>query len=137
MSAEQQRLVHLFLCEHALEVWEQHYPPGTRSSYQETVTGTIQELDVGLPREALGSIKKGKDIANIASRYSEPKVALQDDDVKFPEDAEFAYYAIYNAFQLHVVGEKIDTWLIVNQALSTVEPSQVLVALQNAVNHVG
>jgi hypothetical protein len=134
MSAEQQRLVHLRLLDHALKIWEQHYPAGGRPTYRETVTGTIQELDVQLPFEALTAVREQCDLANIAVRYQEPIVSLQDCDLKLPEAAEFAYYAIYNAFRLHAMGCKIDPWLVVNQVLSAVGEEQAVSVLEAAVN---
>ena len=133
MSANQQRVVHLRLLERAVSVWEEHYPPNSCPTYQETVTGTIQELDVGLPREALTAIHKLCDLANIAGRYREPIVALQDDDLELPDPVEFAYYAVYNAFRLHVLGRDIDPWLVVNQALSAVGLEQASTVLDAAI----
>ena len=120
MSAEQKQTVHLRVCERALEVWEQHFPRGSVFTYRESVAGTTQELDVLLPTEALISIRNGRDLANIESRYREPIAALHDLDLELPDKAEFAYYAIYNAFNLYVCAKPMDEWLIVNQALSSV-----------------
>ena len=133
MSKEQQRAVHLRLCEQALGVWQRHYSPGTRPTYQETITGTVQELDVDLPSEALACSRAGKDQAQVQSRYSEPITALQDDDLVLPEQALYAYYAIYNLFRAHVIGVPLDPWLIVNQALSALGP-EADVALERAVD---
>jgi len=82
------------------------------------------EVDIGLPADALRSARAGVDLANVASRYREPIVAMQDDDLNFPEPVEFAYYAIYNCFRKHACGEDIDPWLIVNQALSSSEDKE-------------
>ena len=46
----------LKLCEHSLQVWESFYPLGVNPTYQEMVTGSIQVLEVGLPREAVEAI---------------------------------------------------------------------------------
>jgi hypothetical protein len=138
MPPEQQRGVHLRLLHHALRVWEQHYPPGGRPTYRESVAGTLQELDVELPRQALAAIHDRRDPADIAARYREPITALRDADLTLsPEAAEFAYYAIYNAFRLHALGHSTDPWLVVNQALSTVESEQVVATLQEAVDNSG
>jgi hypothetical protein len=136
MSAEQQRAVHLKLCEHALQVWEEYFPPGSTLTYRESVVGISQELETGLPREALASIREGRDLADIKSAYCEPIVALQDDDLKLPDPALYAYYAIYNAFRLHALGKVVDPWLIVKQALSMVEDRNVTSVLQQALDSV-
>ena len=86
-------------------------------------------MDCGLPREALTAVRLGTDAANISQRYLEPLAALRDDDVVFPEAAQFAYYAIHNAFERYVRERKIDEWTIVNQALAsagTHDPGAVL-----------
>jgi hypothetical protein len=136
MPPARRREVHLLLCEHALEVWEQHFPPGDPPSYVESVVGTRQVLDVGLPREALDAVRVGRDDANLDYRYREPIAALQDDDLEFPDAVEFAYYAIYNAFRRHVQGADLDDWLIVNQALASVGAEQTLPVLERCVETV-
>lgn len=133
MSAGQRREVHLRLCEHALRVWEQHFPAGRQLQYRESVAGTVQELDVGLPRETLVSIRAGRDLADIEARYGEPIAALQDRDLELWDEAEFAFYAIYNAFQLHVLGKSIEDWLIVSQVLSSIGDRNPIRVLQKAI----
>ena len=134
MSSEQQRAVHLRLLDHAMAVWEQHFSAGANPSYIESIAGTTQELDARLPSEALAAIHEQRDHANIAARYREPIISLQDSDLVLPEPAEFAYYAIYNAFCLHVVGRKVDPWTIVNQVLSAVGQEQAIPVLDSAVS---
>jgi hypothetical protein len=136
MSAEQKRSVHLQLCGHALKVWEKHFPPGSGLAYRESVVGTLQFLETGLPREALESIREGRDLAYIEDAYGEPIAALYDDDLKLPEPAMYAYYAIYNAFQLHVLGKAVDPLLIVKQALSAVEDHEMTSVFQQALDSV-
>jgi len=134
MSSEQQRAVHLRLLDHAMAVWEQHFSAVANPTYIESVAGTTQELDVRLPSEALAAIRERRDQANIAARYRKPIVSLQDSDLVLPELAEFAYYAVYNAFCLHVAGRKIDPWTIVNQVLSAVGEEQAISVLDAAVS---
>jgi hypothetical protein len=134
MSSVQQRVVHLRLLAHAMAIWEQHFSAVANPAYIESVAGTTQELDVRLPSEALAAIREQRDQANIAARYREPIVSLRDCDLVLPEPAEYAYYAIYNAFCLHVVGRKVDPWTIVNQVLSAVGQEQAIPVLDSAVN---
>jgi hypothetical protein len=134
MPVEQQRAVHLRLLDHALRVWEQHCAATLNFTYRETAAGTVQELDILLPSEALAAVREQCDRANIAARYLEPVVSLQDADLKLPEAAELAYFAIYNAFLLHVVGRKIDPWLVVNQVLSAIGQEQAVPVLDAAVS---
>ena len=136
MPPAAKRLVHLRLCEQALSVWERHFPPGSEVIYRESVAGSSQELDVLLPHEALASIRAGKDDFGISQRFQEPLAALHDGDLEIPEDAEFAFYAIRNAFQLHVVGKPTDDWLIVNQACSAVGEARAVEVLQEAIENV-
>ncbi len=64
------------------------------------------------------------DARQVAQRYQEPIVAMHDDDLTFPDNIEFAYYAIYNLFRKYALGTEIDDWLIVNQALSAEKDSE-------------
>jgi len=119
LGADRQRQVHLSLCEAALETWMKYVRLRAPLRYADSVVGMRHEVDIGLPADALRSARAGVDLANVESRYSEPIVAMQDDDLTFPEPVKFAYYAIYNCFRNHACGEDIDPWLIVNQALSS------------------
>jgi hypothetical protein len=119
LGADRQRQVHLSLCEDALETWSSYVGTRPPLRYVDSVVGMRHEVDVGLPADALRSARAGVDLANVESRYREPIVAMQDDDLTFPDPVEFAYYAIYNCFRKHACGEDIDPWLIVNQALSS------------------
>jgi hypothetical protein len=68
---------------------------------------------------------------NVAERYQEPIAALQDDDLTFPENITYAYYAIYNLFKKYAKIEVVDDWLIVNQSLSTEDDSEAWATLFN------
>jgi len=111
-------MVHEILCEHALAQWREFCQSNRPISYVESVCGTHQTVDTELPDDALRSVRENKDVAGVDGRYSEPIVAMQDDDLSFPKSITFAYYAIYNAFKKYVQHENVDDWLIVNQALS-------------------
>ena len=129
LSPTKQKAVQVGLCERALAVWEAHFARSVAVVYRESVTGTTQELEIRLPREALACVRSGQDIANLESRYREPLTALQDHDLDFPDQVEMAYYAIRNAFASHVLKREVDPWLVVNQALAAIgeaDPVQVL-----------
>jgi hypothetical protein len=130
------RAVVVRLLEEALRVWGQHYSPGTRPTYQESVTGSIQELDVDLPKEALEAIRAGVDTKAIAERYREPIVALQDEDLELPEAAEFAYYAIYNGYRRYIERHAVEEKLLLNQALSCLPSEQMESVFREAVQRV-
>ena len=118
LTPERQKQVHFSLCEEALKVWEVYSKKRPRIRSVDTVLGRGHKVDIRLPHDALRSAKAGTDLADVEERYSEPIVAMQDSDLEFPRPIEFAYYAIYNGFCKYVLAEKIDPWLIVNQALS-------------------
>jgi stalled ribosome rescue protein Dom34 len=118
LSAAQKRVVHQFLCEHALAKWREFCESKKHIVYVETVCGTQQAVDMVLPDDALRSARESRDIAEVDRRYSEPIAAMQDDDLSFPKPITFAYYAVYNMFNKYVRNEAVDDWLIVNQALS-------------------
>jgi hypothetical protein len=118
LSDEQKRLVHIELCKNALRVWEKYVSQTDDISYVEGVVGTFQIVDKSLPKEAFEAAIIGKDTANIDWRYAEPINAMQDEDLEFPDNIKFAYYAIYNFFNKYGVKHTIDDWLICNQAIS-------------------
>jgi hypothetical protein len=55
----------------------------------------------------LGGAADGQDVdsLDVAQRYQELIVALQDDDLTFPENSTFAYYAIYNLLKKYAKKE--------------------------------
>ena len=121
LTPERQRQVHLRLCEEALGVWRAYVAQHSPIRYMDSVVGMRHTVDVDLPHDALRSAIAGADLADVDSRYGEPIVAMQDDDLQFPDPVLFAYYAIYNCFRRHALAEQIDSWLIVNQALSSID----------------
>ncbi|MCE9582215.1 MAG: hypothetical protein K8T20_06960 [Planctomycetes bacterium] len=118
-TAEKKRAVHLALCEQALDRWNRYIAGNPVLEYRESVCGTLQKVDTALPYDALTAAKTGSDPGDVGNRYAEPIAAMQDDDLEFPDDVEFAYYSIYNLFGKYVEGAPVDDWLIVNQALSS------------------
>jgi hypothetical protein len=118
LTPEQQRNVHLLLCEEALRIWDAYAARHAPIVYYDSVVGMRHQVDVGLAHDALRSARLGTDVEGIQERYLEPTVAMQDDDLVFPKTIEFAYYAIYNCFCKHACGDDVDPWLIVNQAIS-------------------
>lgn len=138
LSPERRRAVHLHLAEHALRAWREYIQSVGPIRYYESVCGTAQEVDAGLPADALAAAWRGEDTAQVASRYREPIVAMQAEDLEFPEHITFAYYALYNLFEKYVLHREIDDWLIVNQALSSeATESRWAPMLQRALEQVG
>ncbi len=118
LKTDQRRLVQLELCQNALRVWEDYVVQFEKIDYVESVVGTYQIVDKSLPKDAFEAVIAGQDTKNIDWRYSEPIAAMQDDDLEFPNEIEFAYYAIYNLFHKYVLQKNIDDWLICSQAIS-------------------
>jgi hypothetical protein len=124
LSSVKQFWVHLQLCRQALAVWQEFVSQRPISHYVESVCGTMQFVDLRLPANAIECVVVRNDIKQVERRYGEPMTAMQDDDLTFPDNALYAYYAIYNCFRLYATGKPTDPWLIVNQALScTGEPT--------------
>lgn len=119
LTPEQRRSVHFILCQNALNKWSAYAKSLDKIEYVESVVGTLQEVDKQLPFDSFETAKIGFDFRNVGERYPEPIVALQDNDLAFPDNIVFAYYAIYNLFKKYAENEAIDDWLIVNQALSS------------------
>jgi len=127
----------IFLCRFALGVWEEYCREKGKITYIETVVGTLQEVDATLPRDALESVIKERDLRDVANRFNEPITAIDDRDLRFPANIQFAYHAIYNLFEKYVFprGDGIDDWLIVEQALSaTSDEGRWVELLQKAVD---
>jgi hypothetical protein len=118
LNNEQRRFVQLELCRNALSVWSNYVAEFDEISYVEGVVGTFQIVDKLLPNDAFDAVIIGKDSTEVDRRYSEPINAMHDEDLEFPDNIEFAYYAIYNLFNKYVLQKNIDDWLICNQALS-------------------
>lgn len=117
LDTDQKRLVHLELCRNALQVWQEYAAQFEKIDYVEGVVGTYQVVDKSLPKDAFEAVVRGQDEKKIDWRYAEPISAMQDDDLEFPDQIEFAYYAIYNLFNKYILFQNIDDWLICNQAL--------------------
>src|SRR4051794_19128562 len=92
LTPGRQRQVHLRLCEEALGVWAAYAREHSPLRYSDSVVGMRHEVDVRLPHDALRSAHAGADLADVKGRYREPIVALQDDDLEFPDPIGFAYY---------------------------------------------
>jgi hypothetical protein len=118
LSDKQKRYVHITLCEKSLVKWNEYISNHTEIEYIDSVCGTKQKVDINLLKDAFDSVVKKEDKLNVKERFREPIVAMQDDDLKFSEEIEYAYYSIYNLYSKYVSNEIIDDWLIVNQAYS-------------------
>lgn len=131
----ERRRVHFALCEKALAIWEAYTRKTKRIRYADSVVGLSHTVDQALPGDAFKAAQEGRDSEKIKERYAEPIAAMQDDDLKFPDNVKFAYYSIYNLFCKYVSGCGIDDWLIVNQAISS-ETDQAIWAslLSQAIN---
>ena len=121
LSPDRRRVVHERLVERALARWTSYAQAQGTTRYQESVCGTEQIVEAGLPDDALAAVRSGQGIAAVAKRYSEPITAMQDEDLVLPEPVAFAYYAVYNFFRKYALHAEIDDWLIVNQACSSEE----------------
>lgn len=119
---EGRKQVHHYLCALALEAWKHFTAAEGRITYCDSVVGMFHVVDLHLPANAFNAAFGSPDEATIAAidyRCLEPIAALQDMDLEFPNEIQFAYYAIYNAFLKHAKHENIDDWLIANQAISS------------------
>jgi hypothetical protein len=124
LDADGRRAVHLQLCRNALRVWEAYAAQHAPITYHDSVVGMHHVVEVDLPAAALACAERGERGDSIEYRYREPIVALQDDDLEFPPEIEFAYYAVYNLFRTYCRGITIDDWLIVNQALAAEDSTE-------------
>ena len=131
LDFDDQKKAQIFLCKRALEIWERLVPENL--SYQESVAGSTQIFDAKLPQIALDAVESGLDSQNLDARYREPLAALEDEDIEFSKNAEFAYYSIRNLYTAHILHKPVDPWLVVNQALSAIGPEDAIVALEEAV----
>lgn len=119
LDPAEKRRVHFALCEKALAVWTAYASQKKKIRYADSVVGLSHIVDIALPGDAFNAAQQGLDSAHAAERYAEPITAMQDDDLEFPGNIEFAYYSIYNLFRKYISGDDIDDWIIVNQAVSS------------------
>ena len=129
------RAVHEQLVGMALERWREYADRQGEIRYRESVAGTEQVVDASLPANAFTAARKQQGCAEVDARYGEPRAALQDGDLEFPEPIAYAYDAVYNFFRKYGLGEDVDDWVIVNQAGSS-DPDQARWAatLQRVIN---
>ncbi len=137
LSEEDKKKVHISMADLALRSWKAFVENGdVPQSYRESVVGTHQEFDVVLPDRALEVLKAGSNAAQVLIDYQEPICAMQDEDLVLGDDAEMAYYAIYNTIMKYVAGKQVDDWLIVNQALSSLgDGADIFTPLRQAIDH--
>ena len=119
LSPVERRAVHQQLVRQALARWTAYMNRAGEIRYRESVAGTEQVVDATLPADAFAAASSGKGCAEVDARYGEPRAALQDGDLAFPEAIAFAYDAVYNFFRKYGLGEDVDDWVIVNQAGSS------------------
>jgi hypothetical protein len=116
----------------AYAVWRAYADPWKPVTYVDGVVGMQHQVDLDLPRRAMEDIERALagatvDPAATDRDYTEPIVAMQDDDLEFPGEVELAYYAIYNlhriVFQLgaglpaeHVVIQQVANCVSVDAA---------------------
>ncbi|MBI3396348.1 MAG: hypothetical protein HY042_10975 [Spirochaetia bacterium] len=121
MPPDKKKAVQIFLCRFALQTWQEYCREKGTIEYVEMVVGSYQTVDPDLPRDALLVVTGEADPALVGSRFNEPVTALEDEDLRVPENIRYAYYSIYNLFEKYVTGRDVDDWLIVNQAVSATE----------------
>ena len=133
LPPRQRRVVHDLLVEHALARWKTYAEKEGEIRYRETVVGTEQIVDASLPEDAVRAVRTGEGVDAVDKRYGEPRAALQDNDLSFPEPVEFAYYAVFNYFRKYALQRDVDDWLIVNQAVSSVDEREWEGTLRRAI----
>ena len=134
LSPRRRRIVHDALVEQALARWRDYVQREGEIRYRESVVGTEQVVDASLPGDAWEAARSGDGCAEVDARYGEPRAALQDGDLSFPEPVAYAYDAVYNYFRKYGLGEDVDDWVIVNQAGSSdPDPSRWAKTLRRAI----
>ncbi len=134
LSSKQKKKIHFDLCSKALITWNEYIMKIGDIKYIDSVCGSQQIIDSKLPTDAYNcAIKEIKSI-KIMKRYLEPITALNDEDIKFPENITYGYYSIYNLFLKYSKDENIDDWMIVNQALS-IDKSKSLKFFKNMIQN--
>lgn len=134
LGSEQKRLAILLLAKRALHSWRNHFPEGAHLQYQESITGSTQIVELNLPEDAIKEVESSTFDAGVAERFKEPIVALQDMDLELPEQAELAYYGIYNAHRLFKQQANIEEKLVLNQLLSALPDDLMEKSFREAIN---
>lgn len=135
LPKEGKKRVQIALCSRAYEAWLCHATDLGPVEYRESVAGTMQQVDRGLPRDAIHAAATGRDDTSVEQRYLEPLAAMQDGDLGWSAAMDTAYYAIFNLYQFHVAEKLTDSWVIVNQALSALGEENAAENLRAAVEY--
>jgi hypothetical protein len=116
-------------CGDALAVWERYRAGAEPLVYHDGVVGMRHVVDDTLPARALADIDAHlcgdkTDRERIDAEYSEPIVAMQDDDFDPPGPIAQAYYAIYNLHRtVHRAPATPDALVILGQVASALDVS--------------
>lgn len=111
----------------ALGVWQDYIKEEGEIVYIDSVAAMQHIVDSDLPVRALELIRQKTLLLpmqadaeqDIWDEYTEPIVALQDDDLEFPTAVEYAYYTIYNLFSYCFIPKRqVTLELLVNQIIS-------------------
>lgn len=135
LDAERRKSIHKFVCQKALEAWQLFVSEAGQISYNDSVVGLYHVVDASLPADAFHEAFEASNSYSagiVSQRYLEPITALQDTDLELPDGFDLAYYSIYNAFRKYALGEKMDDWLIVTQALAVLPEDEWNFALESA-----
>ncbi|MEO8705731.1 MAG: hypothetical protein ABI867_37210 [Kofleriaceae bacterium] len=114
-------------CAEALEVWRRYRHDGKPLEYVDSVIGIRHTVDDGLPQRALAEVDaylagEYVDAKQSDADFTEPIVAMQDDDLDLPRPVAQAYYAIFNLHRIvfrlpHVPEDHV----VLSQVASAVE----------------
>ena len=120
LSPKTKKDFHLAACQYSLGQWDKFWKNNdVDMSYVDSVVGMRHEVDFEQLLNAYLAVKNGHYDEKIYQGFLEPITALQDMDWELPDDVQMAYYSIYNLYRKYGRREKIDDWLIINQALSS------------------
>lgn len=119
LNAHEKKQSQIKACTFALSVWKTYCAQRKEMIYSDSIVGMAHRVEKDLPEKALQAVIDGLVSPEITQAYREPIVALQDMDIDWPDQIEFAYYAIDNLYRKYALNLPIDDWLIINQALSS------------------
>lgn len=121
LNEQEKKNVHILLCEHAVQQWNQYVKENQYIKYTDSVVGLNHVVDNSLLEDALKSVKCNVDSSDVESRFEEPIAAIDDDDLILPEHIRSSFLALYNLFEKYALSHSVDDSVILNFAVSSEE----------------
>jgi len=143
LSKEAQLKLAIRLAKLALPIWD-NYAKKNKLAYHESVVGVKHTLIKDLLQETIETIESSSILQNtdipvenedklllLYRQFSDPVIALQDNDWQLPDEVIQTFYAVYNLIDTIIDSRQIkfsgtSFYVSINQAINALETSETL-----------